>query len=457
MIGIRIYILEWRLVMQFNSTSFLFLFLPIFLIVYYVLPRKARSWALLGGSLVFYWFAGSDPWLILGLLVGNLLFSRFVAREIQASQHTWLLVAGLLVLAGELVFFKLYNGGKLLPVGMSFYLFQMAAYVIDAYRGHYRAEYKLSEFGAQMVMFPKLLMGPLMDPADLQRQIKKPHNTFASFHKGMQLFILGLALKVLLANRIGGLWAQAATIGHESISTIFAWMALTAYAMQLYFDFWGYSLMAMGLGYMLGFQLPENFIDPYASRSVSEFWRRWHVTLGAWFRNYVYIPLGGNRGGTLRTLVNLLAVWAFTGFWHGVGGNYLLWAAILFFFIANERLWLRKYLDRSKALSHVYTVVVILVSWVPFAIGDWDKMVIFLVKLFGLGGPALNPTDYIVWGKEYLWLLIGGLICATPLPRWLCSKLKRFAFTDFLLFILFWVAVFYIATSAQDPFLYFQF
>lgn len=443
--------------MQFNSTAFLFCFLPLFLVVYYLFPKRIKSWALVIGSLIFYYYAGSNPWLILGLLVGNLLLTYFIGRELQASQHGWMLGFGLIVLAGELVFFKLYNGGKLLPIGMSFYLFQMAAYLIDSYRFRFRADHNLMNFGAQMIMFPKLLMGPLSDPAQLQRTVRRPQRSFANFHKGMQLFILGLALKVLLANRIGGLWAQAATIGHDAISVAFAWMALIAYAMQLYFDFWGYSLMAMGLGSMLGFQLPENFIDPYASKSVSEFWRRWHVTLGAWFRNYIYIPLGGNKKGLPRTLLNLFVVWMFTGFWHGVGGNYLVWAGILFFFIVMERLWLRKLLDRSKVFCHIYTVVVILVSWVPFAIGDWDKMLVFLGKLFGFGSAALNPTDYLVWGKEYLWLLLGGLICATPLPRLICNKLKRFAFTDFILFILFWVTVFYIATSAQDPFLYFQF
>lgn len=455
-IGIRI-LSEWRLVMQFNSTTFLFCFLPLFLVLYYLFPAKFRNWVILAGSLIFYYFSGSDPRLVLGMLAGNLLFTYFAAREIQASRHSWVLAASLAVLAGELIFFKLFSGGKYLPIGMSFYLFQMAAYLFDAYRQKLRADRNLVDFSVQMVLFPKLLMGPLMDPAQLQKQSKQPACSFKNFHLGMQQFILGLALKVLLANRIGGLWAQAATIGHESISVVFAWMALIAYAMQLYFDFWGYSLMAMGIGHMLGFHFPENFIDPYASRSVSEFWRRWHVTLGAWFRNYVYIPLGGNRGGTVRTVLNLLAVWMFTGFWHGVGGNYLLWAGILFFFIVNERLWLRKFLDQHKIFSHIYTVLVILVSWVPFAIGDWNKMVIFMGKLFGLGSPALNPQDYIVWGKEYLWLLLGGFVCATPLPRWICNKLKRFALTDIIMFILFWVAVFYVATSAQDPFLYFQF
>ncbi len=443
--------------MQFNSTLFIFSFLPLFLMAYYIIPQKLRTGLLFVGSLLFYFQGGVNPWLSLGLLLGNLVFTFLVCRSLESKKRTWVLELALSVLAAQLVFFKCYQGGKLLPVGMSFYLFQIAAYMIDVYRSKIVADHSFYAYGTQIAMFPKLLMGPLMNPGELQRQANSPKCSFADFHQGMQQFILGLSLKVILANRIGGLWAQAFTIGYESISTAFAWMSLIAYAMQLYFDFWGYSMMAMGIGRMLGFQLPENFRDPYASKSVSEFWRRWHATLGAWFKEYIYIPLGGNRGGTLHTLSNLLIVWLFTGFWHGVGGNYILWALILLFFIVNERLWLGKLLDGRKVIGHIYTVVAILLSWVPFAIGNGQSMLVFFGRLFGIGGAALNPNDYIVWGKEYVYLLIAGIICATPLPRWICEKLKKFALTDLLIFILFWVSVFYIATSAQDPFLYFQF
>lgn len=443
--------------MQFNSTVFLFSFLPLFLLAYYIVPQKLRTGLLFVASFLFYLSGSKTPWLNFGLLFGNLLFTFLICRYLTGKKRVWVLELALSVLTAELIFFKCYQGGKLLPVGMSFYLFQIAAYVIDVYRSNITADHSFFFYGCQNAMFPKLLMGPLMNPAELQRQTNDPKCSFEDFHSGLQKFILGLALKVILANRIGGLWAQAYTIGYESISVPFAWMSLMAYAMQLYFDFWGYSLMAMGIGRMLGFRLPENFRDPYASRSVSEFWRRWHATLGAWFKEYIYIPLGGNRDGKLRTLCNLLIVWLFTGFWHGVGGNYILWALILFFFIVNERLWLHKLLGRSKVLSHIYTVMAILISWVPFAIGNTASMLTFAGRLFGIGGKALNPSDFVVWGKEYVYLLIAGIICATPLPRWICSKLKKFALTDILLFVLFWVSVFYIATSAQDPFLYFQF
>ena len=443
--------------MQFNSIDFLFYFLPLFLAVYYLLPGSWRNAGLLLGSLVFYFLGSGDPLLTLGLLVGTTAFVYLMSLAMEICNRKQVMSFSLAILAAELVFFKLFDGGSLLPIGMSFYLFQLAAYIIALYRQQITPEKDLVRFCVQTMMFPKLLMGPLMDPKDLQEQVRQPQLSFDHFHRGLQELVLGLGLKVLLANRLGGLWGQAATIGYEFISTPFAWLALIAYAMQLYFDFWGYSLMAMGLGRMLGFHLPENFIDPYASRSVSEFWRRWHASLGAWFRDNLYIPLGGNRGSTLKTILNLLVVWLFTGVWHGVGGNYLLWAMMLFFFIILERLWLRKLLDRSHIWCHIYTVLVILLSWIPFAIGDWGKMQTFAAKIFGLGGAGLDPMDYITWGKEYVLLLLGGLFCATPLPRLLWSKIKDHWLIDVVLFVLLWVIIYFVATSSQDPFLYFQY
>ena len=443
--------------MQFNSIDFLFYFLPIFLMVYYILPDRLRNFVLIIGSLAFYAQAGSNKPLIMGLLIGSTLVTFFIAWLLEKVRSGWLLAFSLCAMAGVLMFFKLYNEGRLLPAGLSFYLFQLAAYLICVYRQQIHADRNILAFGAQTVMFPKLLSGPLMEPASLQEQVKKPNISMQNIHDGLQQLILGLGLKVLLANRLGSLWAQSSVVGYESISTPFAWMSLVAYAMQLYFDFWGYSLMAMGIGQMLGFKLPENFRDPYASRSVGEFWRRWHASLGAWFRVNIYFPMGGSRKGNLRTVFNLLVVWAFTGIWHGIGGNYLLWAAFLVFLIINERFWLGKLLKKTYVLCHVYTVLAILLSWLPFAVGDWDQMVMYLGRLFGTAGQTLNPNDYIIWGQEYLKLLIAGVICATPLPRMVWNKIKNSFVADILMFALFWVVVYFIVTSAQDPFMYFQY
>lgn len=340
---------------------------------------------------------------------------------------------------------------------MSFYLFQIAAYLIDVYRANLTAERSLMHYAGQITMFPKLLSGPLVNPRLLKLGDAFCCPTRQRVHDGLQELILGLAFKVILASRVGGLWSQVKVPGYGGVSTPFAWLALAAYAMQLYFDFYGYSLMATGLGKMLGYDLPRNFDSPYAAKTVSEFYRRWHITLGAWFREYVYIPLGGNRKGTLRTLGNLAVVWLMTGLWHGVGGGYLIWACFLFLLIVNERMWLGKLLKRSRVLSHIYLVFVILLSWVPFAIGSLPDMAAFCGRLFGIGGEAANPLDYLMFGESYFGMLLAGAVFATPLPRRLWEKVRNSTVADVLLVVLFWVTVYYISTAAQDPFLYFQY
>lgn len=443
--------------MQYNSISFLFLFFPIFLAAYYVLPAKLRNISLLIGSLVFYYISvQSHPWM-LAILLGLTLLSYSAGLLMCRKNQRWIFFAITALLVAVLVFFKLYLGGTLLPVGLSFYLFQILAYLVAVYQGKQAPERNVLRYGTGIAMFPKLLSGPLMDPDSLSGQVKDRKCRIYDFHRGLQELILGLAMKVLLANRLGGLWGQAAVVGYDSISPGFAWLALIAFAMRLYFDFHGYSLMAMGIGRMLGFEIPRNFDDPYASRSVSEFYRRWHVTLGLWFRNCIYIPLGGNRKGTGRTMLNLLIVWALTGFWHGVGGNYLLWAGILLLFILLERLFLHKLLERTYVFAHLYTVFVILISWVPFAIGDFGKMTTFLGRLFGLAGQTINPTDFVGQAAGYKWLLLAGVVLATPWPRRIWEKIRHHWIVDIFMFALLWIAVFFVATAAQDPFMYFQY
>lgn len=446
--------------MQFNSMEFLFYFLPVFLACYYLVPARwqgVRQAVLIGGSLLFYSFAGDQPMLTLGVLSAATLLAFFSAKKLALPRQGLRLALVLGLFGAVLVFFKLFAGGRYLPAGMSFYLFQLAAYLIDIYRRRFNAERSLLAFASQITMFPKLLSGPLMEPKDLREQVIFHSFRWENLHRGLQLLILGLGMKVLLANRLGSLWAQTGVIGYESISTPFAWLALIAYAMQLFLDFWGYSLMAMGLGRLLGYHLPENFLDPYAAGSVSGFYRRWHATLGAWFREYVYFPMGGSRKGTLRTFLNLAVVWLFTGLWHGIGGSYLLWAGILLVLIINERLWLGRLLNKTKLLRHVYTVFFILISWLPFAVGDAHQLWVYFLRLFGMGGKAVVSGDVLLHAGDYLPLLLIGAVLATPLPRKLWHKVKDHPVTDCVLFILFWAAVYAIATSAQDPFLYFQY
>ncbi len=443
--------------LQFNSIGFLCVFLPVFLAVYYIVPAAWRKYVLILGSVLFYAFSGERSLLWLGLLLAAALGTYFLGLWLGKGGGPWVLGISLGILGGTLAFFKLYQGGTWLPAGMSFYLFQMAAYLIDVFRGRLRAEGGLAEYVSGVVMFPKLLSGPLVSPASLQYQASHPQYRLDQVHFGLGELILGLSLKVILGDRLGGLWTQAKMVGYESISTPFAWMALLAFALRLYLDFWGYSLMAMGLGRMLGYHLPRNFREPYTAKTVSDFYRRWHVTLNAWFREYLYIPLGGSRKGTYRTILNLAVVWAATGFWHGVGGNYLIWAAFLWLMIVVERLWTGPWLEKSRVAGHVYTVFVILLSWVPFAIGDLGQMTIFLGRLFGLGGPALNPWDFWQLLTQYGGLLAAGLLLATPLPRRVWQALRGSWAADAALFLLFWAVVYFMATSAQDPFQYFQF
>ena len=443
--------------MQFNSIEFLFYFLPLFLAVYLIVPGKFRSTILLVGSLGYYAFAsGGNYWwvAIFGIIT---LFSYLAGFTLGKPGRDKLLIAYLGILAAVLIFFKLYNGGRYLPAGMSFYLFQIAAYLIDLHCQLYYHEKNLVNYAAQIAMFPKLLSGPLMDPRKLQLEQRFATVDKDHLRDGMHYLVLGLGLKVLIANRMGGLWNEAAVVGYNFISVPFAWISLIAYSMQLYFDFYGYSMMAIGLGKMLGYDLPRNFDSPYASKSVSEFYRRWHITLGAWFREYLYIPLGGNRKGTWMTIFNLLVVWLFTGLWHGVGGNYILWAGFLFLLIVNERLWLGKLLKKSKVFCHVYLVFVILLSWVPFAVGDWGQMLSFLGRLFNITGSAMNPLDYLNSAAGYEGLMIAGVILATPWPRKLWEKIRKHWIADIFILILFWVVVYFIATAAQDPFMYFQY
>ena len=441
--------------MQLNSLEFLYGFLPLFLIIYYLIREQFRCFALVLGSFIFYGLA--TDWSLLGapflLLVTVAAF--FASKSLSRTKNKWLLAFWLLLFGGVLTFFKIFHDGTYLPAGMSFYLFQIAAILIDVYRGRTRGEYDPVKFASHVVMFPKLLSGPLADPGDLRRGERNWQGSWQLFGEGLRKLILGLALKVLLAGRLGGIWAQARMVGYDAISTPYAWISLISWAMQLYFDFYGYSLMAVGLGNMLGYDLPENFRHPYAAGSVSRFYRRWHITLGAWFREYVYIPLGGNRHGSFITVLNLAVVWLMTGLWHGIGGNYLLWACFLWAMVVLEKLFLHKVLNKIGPLRHAYLLFVILLSWVPFAIGDWGQMCMFLSKLFG-GGNTVNAMDFVDL-KDYIGMLSAGVILATPLPERLWNRIKDRSLGWCILFALFWMVIFRISTAAQDPFLYFKF
>lgn len=443
--------------MQFNTLPFLFYYLPAFLALFYLVPRRLRAAVLTLASLVFYWFASGESASAVAVLVFLTLVGYLVNLAAGKRAGKALAAAGIVLFAAALGFFKLYRRGALLFAGMSFYTFQLIACTVDAKRRGAPVERNFFRYFGAVVMFPKLLSGPIAESAQLQKRLRRGGAKKVTFHMGLQELILGLCLKVLLADRVGAVWGRAALMGLGGVSTPFAWLALISFCMKLYFDFYGYSLMAVGLGHMVGVHLPMNFLEPYSSKTVSEFFRRWHASLGRWFREYVYIPLGGNRRGMARTILNLAVVWAMTGLWHGIGGGYLLWAGLLFLLIANERLWMRKHLEKTRVLCHIYTVLVIILTWAPFAAGSWSGTVSLVSRLFGIGPGAGSVDDFLYWGRVTAPVMAAGALFMTPVPKKLWLRVKDRKWADVLLFVLFWACVYFMATSASDPFVYFNF
>ncbi|MEG2199174.1 MAG: MBOAT family O-acyltransferase, partial [Anaerovorax sp.] len=293
-----------------------------------------------------------------------------------------------------------------LPLGISFYTFQTMSYTIDVYRGKIKAEKNIINFGAFVALFPQLIAGPIVRYTDIQHELKNRIISLDQMRDGIELFIFGLASKVLIANSVGSLWTEVQGMGFDGISTPLAWMSVLAFTFQIYFDFSGYSLMAIGLGKILGFQFPQNFNYPYISRSMTEFWRRWHMTLGSWFKEYVYFPLGGSRKGKARTYLNLFIVWAATGFWHGASWNFVLWGLFFFVLISLEKEFFLDFLQRdtptSKVVSRVYFIFFTLLGWSIFAITDVSQLQTFFAKLFVFE----NGIDYLYYLRNYMGVFV---------------------------------------------------
>ncbi|MDD2994567.1 MAG: MBOAT family protein, partial [Pygmaiobacter sp.] len=345
-----------------------------------------------------------------------------------------------------------------LPLGISFYTFQTMSYTLDVYRGNIEPERNIITLGAYVVMFPQLIAGPIVLYKDVAAQLKvlRGRYTLAGISEGVGLFILGLGKKVLLANSIGALWEDVKTLGYGNISTPLAWLGILAFALQIYFDFSGYSTMAIGLGKMLGFDFPQNFNQPYISRSITEFWRRWHMTLSGWFREYVYIPLGGNRRGLARQIFNLFIVWTLTGFWHGANWNFLLWGFYNFVLLVIEKLFLYEKLQKGRVWPHIYALFFILLGWALFAVDtNMAALGLFFSRL--LWPHAGVSALYFV--RNYGVVLLAGVLFSTPWPQhfyeWVCKKspVLRIA----LLAVLLLVSVAYLVDSTYNPFIYFRF
>ena len=447
----------------FSSIEFLLWFLPIFLIVYGITPHKYRNLTLLIGSIVFY--AMGDAGNLAPLMI-SVLCNYFIGLHLakRSPRTLWrkrlLFVTALSINIGILIWFKCRGGSAGLPLGISFYTFQILSYLIDVYRGDADREYSFLKFATYVVMFPKLISGPITRYGEVKDSLYNRTFTMQGLEDGMKLFVLGLAAKVLLADRVGILWHEVQVTGFESISTPLAWLAAIAYSMEIYFDFCGYSLMAMGLGRMLGIELPRNFRRPYMARGVRDFYRRWHMTLGSWFRDYVYFPMGGSRCGKGKMVFNLVVVWLLTGLWHGEGVNFLLWGAILGLLIIMEKLWYGKYLQKLPVLGHIYLVILIPLSWVVFAITDPGQLGTYFCRLFpllGNGGVAVNAQDIVKYLQGYGGLLAIGIVLCIPAVFDFYEKHKKNPVVILMLFVLFWISIYFVSSTAGNPFMYLNF
>ena len=460
--------------MVFSSNIFLFFFLPITLALYYLTPRRGRNLTLLLTSLVFYGW-GEPVYLL--LMVFTILLNYFCGLWIAARQargrsaKAALTVSVVLNLAllGTFKYAGLFArslrllpglGGLpvpelVLPIGISFYIFQSMSYVIDLYRGRASLQRSPLRFGAYVAMFPQLIAGPIVRYRDVAEQLESRRENLPQFAAGVSLFIIGLSKKLLLANPMGALWENL----QAQPGCLSAWCGMFAYTLQIYFDFSGYSDMAIGLGRMLGFEFLKNFDYPYISRSVTEFWRRWHISLSTWFREYVYIPLGGNRRGLRRQLLNLLIVWALTGLWHGASWNFLLWGLYYAVLLIAEKLFLGRLLEKLPGLLRTLLVLLaVALGWMLFYFEDSAALFAFLGRLFRPGASGLPALHRIL---AYLPTALIAALCATPLPARLWARLWQRPWADWgripALGALLLLCIAALASQSYNPFIYFRF
>lgn len=427
--------------MVFSSVLFLFRFLPFFLICYYLISGRVKNFILLLGSLLFY--AWGEPVYVLLMLfsiISDYFHGQMIEKYRGRKRAKAFLVSSVVINLLVLCFFKyadflirtvnVLTGMSVpllnlpLPVGISFYTFQTMSYTIDVYRGEAKVQKSLLDFGVFVTMFPQLIAGPVVKYRDVEKRLHSRSVNICAVSHGMKRFCVGLAKKVLIANNVGELWVKVSGMNPGQISALTAWLGVVAFAFQIYFDFSGYSDMAIGMGEMLGFHFPENFNYPYISSSVTEFWRRWHISLGSWFREYVYIPLGGSRRGRLRQLVNIFIVWMLTGIWHGAGWNFLLWGLWFAVFLSLEKLFLGKLLARlPRAVGVFYNSLLVLMGWVLFALDTPGQAWSYLKAMAGAGGLYDSPALYL--GREYLVLLLLAAAGSTPLLAGAARRLEQ--------------------------------
>ncbi len=466
--------------MVFSSTIFLCVYLPLVLLGYYICPKKGRNLFLLIVSLVFYaWGEPRYVFLMMFSIVINFVFGLLMDKHRSDPKRLKLmLVLSVVIDLGLLSVFKytdfiitnvnaIFSTGFdllniALPIGISFYTFQAMSYTIDVYRNDVRVQRNIIDFGMYITMFPQLIAGPIVRYSDVQDQLAERSVTTDDFSAGIMRFVVGLGKKVLLANQMGAVWSGIYALGGD-VSALMAWTGAAAYTFQIYFDFSGYSDMAIGLGRMFGFKFPENFRYPYESVSITDFWRRWHMTLSTWFKEYLYIPLGGNRHGLARQALNLFIVWALTGFWHGAGWNFVMWGLYYFLILFIEKLFLLKILEKlPKILRHVYALLLIVIGWVIFASDDVSVLLPYLGSLFGANG-ALGGMDVYTLATRAV-LIVICCIASTELPKKLflsctgaMNEKAAFVLKSVLTLALLALSMIFLIGDSYNPFLYFRF
>ena len=468
--------------MLFSSIVFLFTFLPAVMILYYLLPVRFRNVILLLASLVFYaWGKPVDLFLMLLSILFNYFSGLDIARNLQdkrAAKRS--LVFNLIINLAVLGFFK-YEGFVLdtlngilpvhisyhalpLPIGISFYTFQILSYIIDVYRGNVKVQTNLPNFALYVTMFPQLIAGPIVQYADVDEQLASREISRTKFGEGSMYFIRGLAKKVLLANTSGMIFTEVSGLAKDNIAVMTAWLGAFAYMFQIYFDFSGYSDMAIGLGKMFGFEFNMNFNYPYVSKSITEFWRRWHISLSSWFRDYVYIPLGGNRVSKIKHIRNLLIVWFLTGLWHGAAWNFVAWGLYYGVILIIEKYLLSPVLDRlPDVVRHIYSIVLVVIGWVLFFSSSFGQAADYIRVMFGAGahGFADRESMYLLTSNLILWLIL--IFGSTPLVHFryehmLRSKKWNTTIINSVVYAaLFIVCIAYLVTETYNPFLYFRF
>lgn len=466
--------------MLFSSIPFLFYFLPVVLILYCIAPKKVKNLVLLFASIFFYAWGEPKYVVLMGVsILCGYVFGLLIERNRENRWAKVFLIASVVVCVSFLAYFKymdffLANFNAVtglqvpllkiaLPIGISFYTFQILSYTVDVYRGTVPAQRNFIHLATYVSLFPQLIAGPIVRYKDVAEQLEERSHTWDKTALGVRRFTLGLAKKILIANALGELCSMFRASNDKSV--LFYWLYAVAFSLHIYFDFSGYSDMAIGLGKLFGFDFMENFNYPYISASVTEFWRRWHISLSSWFRDYVYIPLGGNRVSRGKWFRNIFVVWLLTGFWHGAAWNFIVWGLYFALLLVVEKLWLGQWLAHHKGLGHVYVILLVMISFVIFNAADLAEAGHDIAAMFGAGDLPLISREFVYYLRSYAVLLVLALVGATPLPKRLVERWKKnetgnlvlCALEPVVLAVLLLTMTAYLVDGSFNPFLYFRF